>query len=151
MATANYPIDGNKLWDALRERYGTVGAAGIKIGYSDSAFLNPCRRGEISEKLKIAAETILGVPYELYAAEVPTPRIPDVHPTNRRSKGDPCMYCADDCAFLGDTTKDRFNASVAILPKRKVLEVNVNFGETGVEVISDHIWINYCPNCGRKL
>lgn len=151
MAERMYPIDGSKLFDVLKDRFGSVSAAGVKIGYSDSAFGNPCKRGEISEKLKIAAESILGVQYEEYAADVPTPRMPV--PIVRRTSGEPCIYCKNDCSFLSDITENRFNLSVAILPKRKVLETTVAFGEDdhSAVVIADKIWINYCPNCGRKL
>lgn len=152
MAEKKYPIDGNKLYECITLKYGNMSRAGVEVGFSGHAFNNPCRRGEITEKMKILADKILGIPYKEYASDVPIPR--DISVTRTvKSKGEPCLYCKDDCQFLADIMENRFNLSVAILPKRKVLEAMVTFGEDDhcSTVISDKIWINYCPNCGRKL
>lgn len=152
MAERKYPINGNKLYELLTIKYGNISRAGLEVGFSAHAFSNPCRRGEITEKLKILADKVLGIPYEEYASDVPIIRYIQSTKTVK-PKSEPCIYCRDDCSFLADLTENRFNLSVAILPKRKVLEATVAFGEDDhcATVISDKIWINYCPNCGRKL
>ena len=147
-----FPINGNLLRDAILEKFNSVGDAGDAIGYSRSAYSNPIQRGEITLKLKIAAETILGIPYDVYAAEIPTPATP-MEGRRRKSSKEPCVYCGDDCAMFIDASVYKFNSYVAILPKRKVLELNVAFGENDAvsNILSERAFINFCPYCGRAL
>lgn len=146
-----YPIDGNKFYELLVTKYGKISVAGRMVGFSDHAFSNPCRRGEITEKMRVLAEKILNISYEEYASDTPIPR--SILKEEIKPQGESCIYCKDECSFLSNITENRFNLSVAILPKRKVLEATLLFGEDDhcATVISDKIWINYCPNCGRKL
>lgn len=143
----NFPINGDKLKRLVVDKFGSLLAAGEKIGYSKSSLQNPCARAEISRPIMIAVESILGIPYSEYSAEVPTPATKRIYP---KSVSAGCDFCNRSEELVKNDDRS-FSLTTLILGNDLFSTVYVDNGEVRTAVLTGYAHINYCPMCGRKV
>ena len=135
-------INGQKFKAEVLKRFSTFAKADDDLGFTH-AISNWVAREEIPEHIVYLIDGKWGIKYDdikpddMIAAEEP----------DRPTK--PCQHCCEETNFLLDVEEGKFNSMVCLLPRRKLIENVVNFGNESI--LSENVFVNYCPFCGRKL
>ncbi len=135
-------VDGQKLKSEAIKRFGTVAKADRDLGFTH-AIGNWVARNEIPEYVIYLLENKWGVAYD----DIKPDDMIAAEESDRPTK--PCRNCCEESNILLFVEDGKFSSTVYLLPRRKIIENVVSFGSE--LIMSENVFVNYCPFCGRKL
>lgn len=114
----------------------------MDLGFSH-AIGNWVARNEIPEYAVYLLENKWGVSYDDIKPDDMITAEESCRPTK------PCRSCCEETNILLAAEEGKFSSTAYLLPRRKIIENVVSFGSE--LVMSDNVFVNYCPFCGREL
>ena len=135
-------IDSQKLKAEVIKRFGTVAKADNDLGFTH-AIGNWVSRGEVPEHIVYLMESKWGLSYD----DIKPDDMIAAEEYNRPTK--PCRNCCEESNILLAVEDGKFSSTAYLLPRRKIIENVVAFGSE--LIMSENVFVNYCPFCGRKL